>query len=87
VVTAIADEPTPVTPVASQVVPPTPRVRSSATSRALAAMRPIKRPLRALATMPELLHSHGPAVRRRANTMLRACTSGPSVTMLPITIQ
>jgi hypothetical protein len=38
VVTAIADEPTPVTPVASQVVPPTPRVRSSATSRALAAM-------------------------------------------------
>jgi hypothetical protein len=38
VVTAITDEPTPVTPVASQVVLPTPRVRSSATSRALAAM-------------------------------------------------
>jgi hypothetical protein len=38
VITAIADEPAPETPVASQVVPPTPRVRSSATSRALAAM-------------------------------------------------
>jgi hypothetical protein len=37
-VTAIADELTPVTPIASQVVPPTPRVRSSTTSRALTAI-------------------------------------------------